>query len=170
VLNQQVNAKYSYPVRTSLGVGVGKDYKWYAAVNYTFQDALSFSGTHDQSNSQIVNYEKASVISLGGFYIPKINSISNYWNRVTYRAGLKLEKTGLAIDGLGDTNNFTSIEDFGMSFGLGLPVGKNFSKLNLGFEIGKRGTTDNNLIQENYFNLRMSLSLNDKWFKKRKIN
>ena len=40
----------------------------------------------------------------------------------------------------------------------------------MGFEFGKRGTTDNNLIEENYFNFRLSLSLTDLWFIKRKID
>ncbi len=55
-----------------------------------------------------------------------------------------------------------------MTFGLGLPVG--LSKINLGFEFGKKGTTSQNLIQENYFNLNIGLSLNDLWFRKREIN
>ena len=58
-----------------------------------------------------------------------------------------------------------------MSFGLGLPLGRKLSSLNLGSEFGKKGTTDNNLIQENYFNFRLSLSLTDtNWFQKRKID
>jgi len=55
-----------------------------------------------------------------------------------------------------------------MNFGLGLPVGN--SSINLGFEFGKKGTTSNGLIEENYFNLSVGLSLSDIWFKKRKID
>ncbi len=105
--------------------------------------------------------------------MPKINSISSYWDRVTYRGGLRFEKIGLAVDGSGTGANFTSIDDFGMSFGLGLPL-KQLSTVNLGFEYGKRGTTSNNLIEENYFNVRLSLSLTASgaqgWFRKRKID
>ena len=82
---------------------------------------------------------------------------------------MKFEKTGLMIDALGNGANFTEIDDFGMSFGVGLPVGNQLSNLNLGVEIGKRGKTTQNLVQENYFNLRISLTLNDKWFKKLQI-
>ena len=41
--------------------------------------------------------------------------------------------------------------------------------LNIGFEFGKRGKVTNGLIQENYINFRLSLSLNDKWFRKLEI-
>jgi hypothetical protein len=109
--------------------------------------------------------------SLGGFVIPKINSISSYWNRVTYRAGLRFEKTGLLVNGTPTGTNFTPIDDFGISFGLGLPLDNRYSSVNIGLEYGKKGTTSNNLIQENYFNFRLSLSLTDiNWFIKRKID
>ncbi|MGY8910077.1 MAG: hypothetical protein ACKVIG_09490, partial [Flavobacteriales bacterium] len=115
-------------------------------------------------------YGNSNRISLGGFYLPKINSISSYWERITYRAGVRYENTGLLVDGSGNTSNFTEINDFGISFGLGLPL-KRLSTVNMGFEFGKRGTIENNLIQENYFNFRLSLSLTDtNWFVKRKID
>jgi hypothetical protein len=79
-----------------------------------------------------------------------------------YRAGLKFEKTGLVI-------NSQSINDMGATLGIGLPVSGSFSNVNLGFEIGKKGTTASNLIQENYAILSLSLSLNDRWFQKRKF-
>jgi hypothetical protein len=82
---------------------------------------------------------------------------------VVYRAGLRYEKTGLVV-------NSQSIKDFGLTLGLGFPVTGSFSNVNFGFEIGKKGTTSSNLVQENYANFSMSLSLNDKWFEKRKFN
>lgn len=164
--------KYKMPLKSILGVGIGKNDKWHLGLEYQSQDALEAEGFINNTNSSF-KYENSSRISLGGFYLPKINSISSYWNRVTYRAGLRFEKVGLAIDGSGSGTNFTSIDDFGMSFGLGLPL-KQLSNVNLGFEYGKRGTTANNLVEENYFNFRLSLSLtasgSQSWFRKRKID
>jgi hypothetical protein len=51
---------------------------------------------------------------------------------------------------------------------LGLPIG--LSKINLGVELGKRGTTTSGLIEENYVNVTVGLSLSDLWFIKRKID
>ncbi len=94
----------------------------------------------------------AQTISLGGYYIPKYMSFTSYLSRITYRAGLKFEKTGLVI-------NNESINDFAFTLGIGLPLGGNFgvSNINLGLEVGKRGTTKANLIQENYVNIMVSL-------------
>ena len=168
----EISGKYKLPMKSIIGLGLGKRDKWHVGVEYQNQDALQPEGFTNITNSSY-NYEKSNRISLGGFYLPKINSISSYWERVTYRAGLRIEKIGLAVDGTGTGANFTSIDDFGMSFGLGLPL-KQLSTVNLALEYGKRGTTSNNLIEENYFNVRLSLSLTASgqqgWFRKRKID
>ncbi len=149
------------PSRISFGAGLGQPRKWFVGAEYTFQNTKKFSNPiFSVDNTTFVN---ASNIALGGFIIPDYNSFSSYWKRATYRAGLHFENTGLEI------NNET-INEFGISFGVGLPVGSVFSNANLGFEIGKRGTTNQNLIQENFFNVNISLSLNDRWFQKRKYN
>jgi len=166
---QSIDGKYRMPIKTNFGMGIGKYDKWYVGVEYENQNAIETLGFSNASNSAY-NYGASNRFSLGGFYLPKINSISSYWQRVTYRAGIRLENTGLLVDGSGLNTNFTPIDDLGISFGLGLPL-KQLSTLNLGFEFGKRGTTMNSLIQENYFNFRLGLSLTDtNWFQKRKID
>jgi hypothetical protein len=157
------------PLETVLGVGLGKKDKWYAELNYKYQDALLPTGYLDNT-AQSFLYGDSNRISFGGFFIPKFNSISSYWQRVTYRFGVKYENTGLLVNGVPNSTTFTEINDFGISFGLGLPLGNRVSNLNFAFEYGKKGTTDNGLLQENYLNLRLSLSLNDIWFVKRKID
>ena len=164
-----ISAKYKLPLKTILGAGIGKFDKWYVGLEYENQNAIETTGFLNTTNSAY-KYGKSNRFSLGGYYLPKVNSISSYWQRVTYRAGVRLEKTGLLVDGSEPYTNFTPVDDFGISFGLGLPL-KQLSTINMGFEFGKRGTTDNNLIQENYFNFRLSLSLTDtNWFQKRKID
>src|SRR5690606_41966192 len=103
--------------------------------------------------------KNATRISLGGYYIPKYNSFTNYFHRVTYRAGVRYENTGLVV------NNQT-INDMGVSAGLGLPVGNGFSDLTLAFEYGQRGTKSAGLVQENYFNISIGLTITDHWFRK----
>lgn len=168
ILNAESTGIIKSPLKTTVGVGIGKDNKWFAGADYSFQKALELQGSVFNSYSKII-YDSYSKVSFGGFYIPKFNSITSYWQRVTYRAGIKFEKTGLLVDASGNRNDFTAIDDFGISFGLGLPVNNQLSSLNVGFEFGKRGKAIKGLVQENYINFRLSLSLSDKWFKKREI-
>ena len=95
-------------------------------------------------------------------YIPNYNSFTSFFSRIVYRAGIRVEKSGLNIQN-------QSINEFGINFGLGIPV-QGFQNLNLGFEVGKRGTTNNGLVQEDFFSVRLGLSLNDKWFVRNKYN
>ncbi len=159
--SNEYRATITAPLKTTISAGIGENNKWFIGAEYAFQNPLVFEGgIYD--NIDFYRYENFSNISVGGFYIPKINSISSYFNRVTYRAGFNFQKTGLVV-------NDTEIEQYGISFGVSLPIGLKLSNVNLGFEMGKRGTTDNNLIEENFYNFRLSLSLNDKWFRKQKI-
>jgi len=149
------------PSEWSFGMGFGETRKWFLGAEYTARNTSKFF--NPLFSSFTTKYENGSNISVGGFFIPRYNSFSSYLKRVVYRAGMHFEKTGLNI-------NNESIKEFGISFGLGLPVGDLFSNANVGFEIGKRGTTNNNLIQENFVNFQLSLSLNDRWFQKRKYD
>ena len=163
-----IDGKFKFPVKSTLGIGVGEFDKWYAGLEYENQNAISTSDLATITSGAF-RYGNANRISFGGFYLPNINSISSYWKRITYRAGLRIENTGLLVNGSTTGSNFTKINDFGISFGVGIPM-KRMSSVNMGFEFGKRGTIENNLIQENYFNFRLSLSLTDNWFIKRKID
>jgi len=149
------------PSRFSIGAGVGQPRKWFLGAEFTTQNTSDFSNPIVSVENTI--YVNASNISVGGFIVPQYNSFSSYWKRVTYRSGFRFGNTGLEI------NNET-INEFGISFGVGLPIGQVFSNANIGFELGRRGTTNQNLIQENFLNLNLSLSLNDRWFQKRKYN
>ncbi len=155
------------PSVVSLGVGIGKPRKWFVGTEYTFHNTGSFS--NDLYSINTLQYTDASTISLGGFYIPDYRSLNSYLKRAVYRAGIRFENLGMEFSDL-TSSNIESIKEFGMSFGVGLPLKGGISNVNLGIEVGKRGTTNNNLIQENFVNFQLSLSLGDRWFQKRKYN
>ena len=151
----------SMPSKTSIGLGIGKLKKWFIGTEYTFVNTSVFKS--DLINIENSSYEDGSTISFGGYFIPEFSSFNNILKRIVYRSGIYFEKTGLII-------NDQSISEIGMTFGIGVPVGNMFSNLNFALEVGKRGTTDANLVEEKFVNLKMSLSLNDRWFVKRKYN
>ena len=151
----------SMPSILSFGLGISKPKKWFLGAEFTSITSSVFS--NDLLNIENSEFEDSSKISFGGFYIPDYASFSKFWNRVVYRGGLYTEKTGLVI-------NNESINEFGISFGLGIPAGGLFSNINTTLEFGKRGTTNENLVQENFLSFQLSLSLNDRWFIERKYN
>ena len=155
------NTELKIPTRTTFGLGYGEDFKWFLGAEYSFQGLSAFENTFLGVDNIV--YEDASSFSFGGFYTPDRASFSSYLKRVTYRAGFRMDNTGMVISD-------EAINNFGITFGLGLPLGQSYSNLNIGFEAGRRGTTRANLIEESYFKINVGLSLNDFWFRKRKIN
>ena len=75
---------------------------------------------------------------------------------MTYRAGLHYDQTYYYIYG-------QSINRFGFSLGLGLPIPRSLTSLNVAVEFGTMGTIENNLIRETYINLSVSMSIFEKW-------
>lgn len=166
---EDISGTIKHPSKTTFGIGVGKKDKWYIGTQYETQAALDFNlGLSHNTNK--VQYDSYSKYVIGGYWTPKKYSITSYWERITYRMGLRFESTGMLVKVNEASTAYTPLNDFGISFGLSLPMKNQLSQVNLGLEYGKKGEKTDGLIQENYFNLRLSLSLADKWFIKRKIN
>ncbi|MBL4887674.1 MAG: hypothetical protein JKZ03_04330 [Flavobacteriaceae bacterium] len=149
----------TFPSQLSVGFGIGKPRNWFVGAEFVNKQISGNNRSLDLFNlSENVVFDDITMYKLGGYYIPKYDSFSNYWSRVTYRAGIRFENLGMTI-------NNEEINEFGISFGVGLPV-RNFSNVNIGFEIGRRGTKNAGLVEETFFGGFISLSLNSKWFKK----
>jgi long-subunit fatty acid transport protein len=159
--DQKTQMDVKLPSKISFGAGIGEAKKWLVGGKISYQKTSGQENTYNKASN--VGYGRYGSVSLGGYYIPNYNSFSNYAKRIVYRGGIKYEKTGLMI-------NSESINDMGLTLGVGLPITGSFSNVNFGFELGKKGTTNANLVQENYANFSVSFSLNDKWFEKRKFN
>ena len=144
----------------SFGLGITKDKKWFVGGQYSRRNSADYVNNFISLDN--ITYANGSRLSFGGFYLPDYSSITSYWKRIVYRAGVRFEDTGVLF-------NDQALKETGISFGVSLPMA-GFSNANIGLEFGKRGNQDNGLIQESYWNLIVGLSLNDIWFIKRKFN
>ncbi|MGB1410643.1 MAG: hypothetical protein ACPG59_03780 [Flavobacteriaceae bacterium] len=155
---QLANTDFVYPSQLTFGLGLAQERKWSLSAEVSAQKTSNLSiSTVDLDN---VAYQDALKFRMGGFYIPDYNSFSSMLKRIVYRGGFRFEETGINVNG-------NAISEFGMSFGLGLNLGRSFSNINIGVEYGGRGTKDNGLVQESFVNVFVGLSLSDKWFEKR---
>lgn len=153
-------ADLKLPKKLAFGAGIGDSKKWLLGGEIAVQGSGDLANNYNTIDD--VSYENSERYSIGGYYTPNSNPFSSYFKKITYRGGFKFEKTGLIV-------NSTSINDTSLTFGMGLPITGSLSNVNLGLEYGKKGTTSHNLVQENYFSLSVSFSLNDKWFVKSKF-
>lgn len=163
IIDQQVNYDKKFlPQEGSLGLGYGKETKWFlsAQLDYKKGESINFLGVP-------FFYQDSYRYSVGGWYLPNYNNFRSYFSRVIYRYGAYYEKGNLQING-------TNINKYAITAGVTLPFEKSqinrMNSIDLGIEFGKRGTLDNNLIRQNFINLRVGINFADKWFAKRLYN
>lgn len=149
------------PQRITFGGGIGQVRHWLIGGEVALTSNNGFANRFNDLGN--VSFTNGTRYSFGGYFIPNYNAFSGYFKRVTYRAGARYETTGLVV-------NNKNIEDMAATFGIGLPLRGTFSNINFSYEVGRRGTRAAGLVQEQYTNISISLSLNDRWFVKRKYD
>lgn len=148
-----------YPTEGSFGIGYGKYNEFFIGADYQFKNWSEYNrnGIGDSLNN---SYRFA----VGAYWTPDWSSVGSYWSRVQYRAGAYYGATNLELRG-------KVINDAGMTFGVALPfLNKSLSTLNFGVQLGQKGTIENELIRERYARFTVGLTMNDRWFAKRKID
>lgn len=150
------------PQEFSLGLGYGSDTKWFVGTQLDYKKGENFNYL-----GQVLHYNDSYKISAGGWILPNYNNFRNYFSRVIYRYGAYYEKGAINIGG-------KDINKFALTGGVTLPFQKsNVTRMNsidLGLEIGRRGTLQNNLIQQNFVNVKIGINFADKWFGRRLYN
>lgn len=148
-------SKNLLPQQFQLGIGYGTDLRWFTSAQIDYQKGrvIDYLGQPFQYN----NSYRAMV---GGWFVPNVNDFRSYFNRVLYRYGVFYEKGDLNING-------TDINSYGVSAGVNLPIkpaALSFSSIDISLEVGKRGTLQNNLVKEGFFNLKFGFNFGNRWF------
>ena len=123
-------------------------------------DKLTITGDYyrqDWTNAmsgENYNTTNATSMHFGAEYTPDVKSIRGYHKLVSYRVGAYFSNSYLMV-------NQYQLEDYGITFGLGLPVKTLKSSINVAFTMGTRGTTEYNLIKENYGIVTFNVTLHD---------
>ncbi len=145
------------PASYGAGFSFGRDNKFLVGADYSIQQWAETSFLGQQQDS-LVN---RSSFNIGAQYTPDYTDFRSIWRRVHYRLGFHYTETYLKLRG-------HQLKDYGVTIGLGIPYGNTRSTFNFSVDIGRRGTRDYNLIQENYIMFNISLSLHDFWFHQRR--
>lgn len=160
-IDDTVAGTYFLPARIGTGISYEKLYNYTIAADFVMQDWEQYQSFEGASDSGL---GKSYRMALGGEWTPDFSSakIGTYYKRMTYRMGLQYEQTPFVVGG-------NSVKDFGINFGVTLPVG-NASGIHTNFLFGQRGEMDNELIRERYFRLSLGVTFNDRWFTKVKYD
>lgn len=161
VNNHNPNSKIQLPSINHFGVAYQYDRKFLIGADYSMGNWSNYN-----INGVSQGLQNSNSIAVGGQITPNANSIHSYLAVVDYRLGAHFDKTYMVV-------NNQSIKQYGITFGLGLPLvrnGTSFYKVNFAGEIGQRGSLSNSLVKETYFNIHLSFTLNDQWFQKYKFD
>jgi len=149
------------PASLSIGLGTGKTKNWFAGVEWETTRWDKYE--NDFFTSPFVSYKKSNVFKAGGYWLPDYRSHVKYYKRITYKTGFYYKQGELVFDN-------QPVNEFGISFGLSLPMNYLFSNINIGTEYVQRGKATELTTEEHIWKLKIGLSFNDKWFIKRKIH
>jgi len=149
------------PANHNFGISIAKVNKWLIGADFRMADWSAFE---INNNNQSLN--KTWGFSVGGQIVPNINSVTNYLKLIDYRMGFNYDKTYLNVQG-------QDIDVKSLHFGMGFPLISQrsaFYKVNFSAELGSRGSLDNNLVKENFYNFNLGFTINDRWFQKYKYD
>ena len=146
-------------------IGAGLSYTWNrkltAEADFTYQNWASAKyqplAGFETPNQKWDNRYKAA---LGLQYTP--NRRGSYFGAMAFRAGAYYNHDYINISG----NN---LRDYGASIGIGLPVPNGKTTFNIGLEWKHRYSSPTTMIEEDYFNITLSVNVNEMWFWKNKI-
>ncbi len=147
-------------IPSNLGVGFSFNYadKILFGIDYYQQDWSNSTFFH--SNQTLTN---SNSFHAGLEVIPNPEALRGYHKRIAYRLGGHYSNSYIQHEG-------EQMKDYGISFGVGLPLRNTKSSFNFTFEGGRRGLMESEKLLENYVLISFSVTLHDFWFVKRKFD
>ena len=147
------------PFNFGAGISVEKQSHWLIGLDFDYQPWSQYRDTQGNASENLGDNWR---LSIGSQFTPEWNS-TRYLRRVGYSLGGHFEQSPLVFNG-------NPLNDFGINFGISLPVSRAGSSLNMGLQLGSRGTTTDNLIRENYVKLNLGIAFNQLWFMRSKYD
>jgi hypothetical protein len=151
-IDKEDASSISVPLSYGAGLGLKMKGKYLLAADF------------EMSNWNSVNRDKTyvdqAIYSLGFEILPQRSF--NYLHSCAYRFGYHYDSGYVQTKGY-------KIDDRRISIGMGFPIQKSASMLNLTVEAGQRGTVKMGLIRERYIKMTASFSLQELWFFQRKF-
>jgi hypothetical protein len=112
------------------------------------------------------NFTKSDNINLGVEFTPDYRAIK-YWKVIRYRFGVHYSNNYLQV--LDADNQYNQLKDYGLSIGAEIPIRNSGTLFNVALEFGKKNTGNSNLMEEQYIQLHINISMHDIWFRKYKF-
>jgi len=155
------------PALTQVGISFDNNKNWSINIDAAQQEWSKYSNF--VSSDYVLHDTKR--LGLGGEFTPDPASVEHYFKRVSYRAGLSLAQLPYQPNG---KVLYDRSVTWGFAFPLPTATPLDATTISLAFVYGVRGNTDLltagvSNVQENYIRGQLGVTLNNRWFIKRRL-
>lgn len=151
-VSSSVMQDVNMPSRLGIGAAVKLFNRYQIVADYFTQSFSDLS----INNRKLPIYKNLNRYSVGFEYTHPSPDRDSFWDKVALRLGFNYEETQYLI-------NSMSLTQYGITAGFSIPLGGQ-NAVDIAFQMGKRGTTDNNLIKESFYTINIGFSLGELWF------
>ncbi len=147
-----VNSGYStIPLSIGLGLSYIPSDQYHVEADFIYQSwkSAKYLGYEDP------NIRNAYRVGLGFEFLPRQTTAAT-WGRTSYRIGGYYYSTYYFLNG-------TGINEIGITGGVGLPLSYT-GKMDVGFQLATRGTTNSLLQKDTIVRMNIALSVTELWF------
>lgn len=145
---------------SSFGIGISYKIKDKLNIGFDYLTELWSAANYIDKNIELQN---SSRYSLGAEFIPNDRAANIYLARIRYRAGAYYQNENFRLG-----NN--DVYNYGITFGVGLPLKRSKTAINIAMELGKRNVNGTDGLKQSYGKVTANFSLHEFWFVKRKFD
>ncbi|WP_075591598.1 porin family protein [Labilibacter marinus] len=145
---------------SAIGFGVSYEIKDKLIVGFDYKTELWSDAAHFDESFRYVN---SSSYSVGAEYIPDDRSADSYISRIRYRGGAYYKTDNINVYG-------TDYYNYGITFGVGIPLKRSRSSINLSLELGTKEAVYDLNYKQSYGRVTANFSLHELWFYKRQFD
>lgn len=156
--------KMTLPASFAAGAFMTFNNRWSAGLDFHTQNWSSFeSFNHLHNLDGTSSLNDSYQIRAGAIFNPRIETYSTFLSRWEYRFGARYGQSFLKVYDQTSQSGHEFME-FGISFGLGIPVRRSLTALNLGFEYSQRSTGQEGLISDSFYKINIGINIYERWF------
>lgn len=156
VIKEDNTLLYDYPQTVGAGLSYHWDKRLLIGADVQWQN---FADAHYEGKTNMLN--NRFTYALGVQYTHQLGS-KKYIDNMDFRLGANYANSYINIDN-------KPFNKWALTWGAGFPLPNTMTKLNLHMEYGQQGSIQQNGLLERYFKIGIGVSLNERWFVKRRL-
>ena len=154
------------PMRVEGGVTYHPNARWILTTGGKYEPWTDFESDFSFPGVDIQGTPLSDRIRAGAgveFMPAGSNLLSPYLSRVAYRLGFYVDRSYIS------PSPDESIRTMAVTGGFSLPTMMSGTRLDINMEVGTRGSTEHNLVQDVFYRLSANVNIGERWFQQTKL-